>query len=257
MENNGKGRLFNVLAIVMLVATACLVGFYGLIAVDVVNPFPPPTVASLDTPTPTLTPTPGGPTLPPTWTPTPAGTDTPIPTPTNTRTPTPTSTTVPTFPPTETSEPTATNTPTVTTTPLVTRSPLPFTYEVQLRRPVYDTPWTGVAGHVQDLDGDPLPGYHVQIRCPGVSEVETPRAGADENLNVLYGNTAAWERSCDSTQYQAMAIRVQLFEREPQPDGTYEAVSREVVVNTGGYPSASLGYVIFTLNWQELQPEND
>ncbi|MBL7065550.1 MAG: hypothetical protein ISS49_15260, partial [Anaerolineae bacterium] len=69
MGDDRRTALFNVLTIVTLVATVCLVGFYGLVAFDVFNPFPPPTsipVAVL--PETTETPTPGE--SIPTWTPT-------------------------------------------------------------------------------------------------------------------------------------------------------------------------------------------
>lgn len=241
---DSRARLFNILAVVTLVATVCLVGFYGLIALNVFNPFPPPTlvpVAQL----PTETPTPTGLAGIATWTPTHTPAATLTPSPTNTRKPTPTPSVSPTFPPTV--EPT----PTETTTPRATRSPWPFTCEVDLRRPEYDK-WSGVAGHVQDLDGNPLPGYHVQVQCPGAGTF-TPRAGDNERYNVMYGSEAAWEQVCNPTRYQDMEIRVQLFNNYPNADGTYRAVSNVLAVNLGGYASASLGYVTCTLNWEEWQ----
>lgn len=240
-NRNGSARVFNLLTVVMLVATMCLVGFYGMIGFGIYNPFPPPTAIPLaQLPPETATPTPGGPTAIPTWTPTPTPTITPTPLPTNTRTPTvkPTSLVLPT------------HTPTSTPTPRVTRAPYPFTCEVQLRRPEYDS-WSGVAGHVQDLDGNPLPGYYVRIEGPAPPGTFTKRAGEDSRINMIYGNDAAWEQVQNPAAYQPMEIRVQLFNSRPNARGEYDAVSDVVVVQLGGYASASLGYVICTKNWED------
>jgi len=120
---------------------------------------------------------------------------------------------------------------------------------VELRRPEYDR-WSGVAGHVQDLDGNPLPGYYVKTEGP-VPNLPAVRAGEDARFNAIYGNEAAWEQVYNPSAYQAMEIRVQLFNDHPEPDGTYRAVSDVVVVRLGGYASGSLGYVICTLNWED------
>jgi hypothetical protein len=128
---------------------------------------------------------------------------------------------------------------------------------VNYRRPEYEV-WSGVAGHVEDLDGDPMPGYHVRIECPGApTPIETRRAGANERFNLMYGSDAAWERACNPSRYQAMEVRVQLFNDAPDPDGTYRAVSEELIASLGGYASRSLGYVTCTLNWEEWQPEEE
>lgn len=239
MMKNRSARVFNILTVVMLVATLCLVGFYGMVGLGVYNPFPPPTPIPLaQLPTATVTPTPGEPTAIPTWTPTSTPTITPTPQPTNTRLPTttPTGIVLPTL------------TPTGTPTPRVTRAPYPFTCEVQLRRPEYDH-WSGVAGHVQDLDGNPLPGYYVKVEGP-VPNLPARRAGEDSRINMVYGNDAAWEQAFNPDAYQAMEIRVQLFNSRPNARGEYDAVSDVVVVQLGGYASASLGYVTCTKNWE-------
>ena len=71
MKNDKRTAFLNVLTMVMLGATVCLVGFYGLVAFNVFNPFPPPTlIPTAYLPTPTETPTPGGLAGVPTWTPT-------------------------------------------------------------------------------------------------------------------------------------------------------------------------------------------
>ena len=246
---SSTARLFNILTGLVLVATVCLLAFYTLVGLNVYNPFPPPTlvpVAQL----PTGTPTPDAPTAVPTWTPTPTPTVTPTPEATNTPRPTLTPSPFPTFPP------TATPPPTVTPTPRVTRAPWPFTCEVEYRNPLltYGHAWTGVAGHVQDLDGNPLPGYYAQVKGPVNGTV---RAGVDPRINAIYTNDAAWEQSQNPSAYQAMEVRVQLFNDQPEPDGSYRAVSDVVVVELGGFASGSLGYVTCTLNWQEWLPATE
>jgi len=229
---NLKNALFNVLTIVVLLATACLVGFYGLVGFNVYNPFPPPTLASVAQ-LPTSTPTPKGPANIPTWTPTHTPTARP---PTNTPTPTLIPSATSTFPP------TATFTPTPSPTPRVTLSPWPFTYQLTLRSPQYGCNWTGVAGHVQDLDGNPLIGYPVHIWGAGIDVVVT--SGADARFNTIYGHQAAWEQFFDSHP-KPMQVRVQLH--DPYRDD-HPPISEEIVIDLPGYCGAALGYVVFIQN---------
>jgi hypothetical protein len=233
MGNNQRTRLFNILTVIILIATVCLVGFYCLVALNVLSFFPPPvpaTVAAL--PTSTETPTPGV----PTWTPTSTPTELP---PTNTPRPTATFTPVPTFPPTHTP------TPTDTATPRATQSPWPFTCEVELLRPEYED-WSGVAGHIQDLDGNPLPGYFVKLEGP--ISVPAVRAGENSRINAIYGSEAAWEQPYNPSAYQAMTIRVQLCRLLTDE---CQVVSDVITVELGGYASGSLGYVTCTKNWED------
>ncbi|HIE39186.1 MAG TPA: hypothetical protein EYH30_02405 [Anaerolineales bacterium] len=216
MNQRGSG-LFNMLSLVLVGLTGITLICYLVVLVYPTvffNPFPPGREIGLVSPTPTPTPA-----LPPTYTPT--------------NTPTIT----PTWPPTP------------TPTPRATRSPYPFTCEVEYRRPEYDS-WSGVAGHIQDLDGNPLPGYHVKTEGAGLSPPAV-RAGADSRINTIYGSDAAWEQAYNPGAYQAMGIRVQLFNDHPDPDGSYRAVSDVLTVNLPGYASGSLGYVVCTLNWED------
>ena len=231
MANNSRTALFNVLTVVVLVATVCLVGFYALIGINVYNPFPPPTLASLALPT--DTPTPSGPTSIPTWTPT------YIPTassPTDTPGPTLTPSVTPTFPPTPTFPATA------TPTPRVTRSLWPFTYELTLDSPQYGCSWTGVAGHVQDLDDNPLIGYPVHVWGAGIDVVVT--SGSDARFNTIYGSQAAWEQFFDN-KLKVFEMRVQLH--DPYHDD-HLPISDEIVIQMPGYCGAGLAYVAFTQN---------
>ena len=226
MKNGKRAAFFNVLTYVMLGATACLVAFYSLIGFNIFNPFPPPTLVPVaELPTATT-----GPTAPPMWTPTNTPTITPTPGPTNTRTPTLTPSITPTFPPTR------------TPTPRVTRSPWPFTYEVSTSSPQYGCDWTGVAGHVEDLDGNPLIGYPVHIWGAGVDVVVS--SGSNTQHNTIYGNQAAWEQFFDNKP-KSMEIRVQLHD----PYGeSHLPISEEIVIKYPGYCGAALSYVVFTQN---------
>lgn len=239
--NNGRARLLNVLTIVVLVATMCLVGLYGLVAVGVYNPLPPPTRMT-PAQLPTSTPTPKV-TAIPTWTPT--HTASPAP-PTNTATPkppTPTPSITSTFPPSMTPPPTATTTPTATLKPTVTRSPWPFTYESSFEPGKYGgCGWSGVAGHVQNLDGEPLKGYLVHVWGAGIDEVVV--AGANERFNTIYGSEAAWEQFF-APSAKVMEVHVQLH--DPY-SADHPPVSEEIVLNFPGYCGGALGYVTFTQN---------
>lgn len=235
-----REKIFNLLAVLFLGLTGVLTLAYLVVLVNPYvpyNPFPPSHIRAWAelSPTPTATFTP---LLPPTWTPTPTGTATPIPSPTATRTPTPTPSPTPTWPPTP------------TPTPRVTRAPYPFTCEVEYRSNPYGIPWSGVAGHLQDLDGNPLPGYNIGVTCPGLETMNSV-AGADARINLIYGSDAAWERACDPSAYRALEIRLRVYDKYPNPDGTYRAVSDWVIVQLGDWSTRSLGYVTCTLNWDE------
>jgi len=229
MKNNKRASLFNVLTYVMLAATACLVVFYTLVGFNLLNPFQLPTLVALIE-LPTEPPVTAGPTEPLMWTPTNTPTITPTPGPTNTRTPTLTPSVTPTFPPTR------------TPTPRVTRSPWPFTYEVNLESPQYGCGWTGVAGYVQDLDGNPLVGYPVRIWGAGI-DVVIP-SGSNTQHNTMYGNQAAWEQFFDANP-KPMEVRVQLH--DPYKE-SHLPISEEIVINFPGYCGKALGYVVFTQN---------
>lgn len=227
-QTDRKVRIFNILTVVVLVATACLGGFYLLVAFNVVNPFPSAAMYTV-APWPD-TPTPGGPTDIPTWTPTNTPTITPTPGPSRTPTPSLTPSTTPTFPPTK------------TPTPRVTRSPRPFTSEKSFMFPQYGCSWTGVAGQVQDLDGNPLKGYPVHIWGSGLDVVVT--SGSDARFNTIYGSEAAFEQFFDGSP-KSMEVRVQLH--DPYRDD-HPPISEEVVLNFPGYCGGALGYVTFTQN---------
>ncbi len=233
----GRGTtLVNGLTLLVLALTILAIVFYASILVYprvFFNPFPSRMAAVVTpaSPTPTSTST-----IPATLTPTDTPSPTPSPSVAPTRTPSPIPIATAMWPPISTS------------VPRVTRSPFPFSCVVEYRRPPYDH-WSGVAGHVQDLNGQPLPGYFFRSERAGTSPLSQP-AGGDTRVNMVYGNEAAWEQVYDAEYYRTMEIRVQLYNRTPEEDGTYRAVSNEVLVELGGYATKSLGYVTCTLNWE-------
>jgi hypothetical protein len=127
---------------------------------------------------------------------------------------------------------------------------LPFTCEVEYRTPEYGI-WTGIAGHIEDHEGQPLPGYYVVVKGPG--NPPALQAGADARLNSIYGSEAAWEQPFNPVAYQAIEATVQLCKPNPDPSKPCTAISNEVFIQLGGYASSSLGYVTCIKNWEEYE----
>jgi hypothetical protein len=121
---------------------------------------------------------------------------------------------------------------------------------VDYRVPEYGL-WTGVAGHIEDLDGEPLPGYYVVVEGPG--NPPAIQAGRDARINSIYNNEAAWEQAFNPSSYQAMEVRVQLCKPNPDPSKPCIAISNQVIVKLGGYASSSLGYVTCIKNWEDYE----
>jgi hypothetical protein len=101
---------------------------------------------------------------------------------------------------------------------------------------------------LQDLDGNPLPGYIIKVEGP-IPDLQPILAGADQRINAIYGSEAAWEQHFNPGAFQPMEVRVQVF--VPVGENLGEAASDVVIVNLRGYASSSLGYVICTLNWDD------
>ncbi len=169
------GMVWNILTLLTLLATVCLLGYFVTIFVNPysgLNPFPPPTMPptlGFPTPTPTLP----FATLPPTWTPSP--TLTPLPTNTPKASPTPVPTATATFTPTPAVTPTPTATP-----PYGLQPGAPVYLSSQIWHPDQGCNYLGVAGQVLDVNGQPLVGVPVAIKVEGtladtpVSEVALP-----------------------------------------------------------------------------------
>ncbi len=232
----GRDQIFNTLTMVMLALTAMTLICYIAIAINPyfpLNPFPPPTqVAQAISPTPKPTATQRN--APPTWTPTATPTNTP--TPPATFSPTPTQ--VPSATPTDTPKPpTPTNTLTPSPTPRVTRSPHPFTYELTYETPYYGCEWTGVAGVVQDLDGNALEGYPVHIWGGPLDVV------VHSGSKQMYGDSG-WEQFINNQPMEMRGIfRVQLHSPE---DST--PISEEIILDFEGYCSGAMAFIVFIKN---------
>lgn len=169
--------LWNVLTSLVLLSTACLIGYFLILFSNPqvsVNPFPPPTMPVLAL-QPSSTATPAK--LPPTWT--------------------------PTLRPTETTRPTVTPQPVEDTpTPVATIGPFPtfsitenadFPYALQgepaamantVFHPGDTCDWQGIAGTVVDLQGKPVVG--VLVHLVGYHD------GRTVDMNTLTGGASAW-----------------------------------------------------------------
>lgn len=234
-----RDRIFNVLSLTMLALTGLTFLCYLSIAINPflpLNPFPPERADALEAEEqPRVTPT-GAPVA--TWTPTSTPTTTPTPppsfTPTITPTPEPTSPPATAIPPT----PTFTVTP-APVTPRATRSPHPFSYEIVYETPYYGCSWMGVAGTVEDLDGNPLVGYPIHIWGGGIDTVVA--AGSKQ----LYGD-AGWEQFFTNQPSEVQGVfRVQIHAKD---DPNHPPISEEIVLDFSGYCSQSLARIVFIKN---------
>jgi hypothetical protein len=191
------------------------------------NPFPPdPNRLVVATVTPTPTP---WRTAAATWTPTTTPTVTPTAPPSFTPTVTPTP--GPTTPP-------PTRAPTATPTPRVTRSPYPFTYDLSYETPIYGCAWTGVAGTVEDIDGNPLEGYPIHVWGGGIDTV------VYSGGKPAYG-TSGWEQFFNNAPMEVNGVfRVQIHAKyDPHPP-----ISQEIVLNYPGFCSRALARIVFVKN---------
>ena len=226
-----RDRLFSIVSVVMLGLTIITVLCYILIAINPflgINPFPPDRdrflVASL-TPVPTAIRE-----LAATWTPTATPTVTPTPPPSFT----PTVTSTP-----EPLQPTATFIPTRTPTPRVTRSPWPFTYEVDYQTPLHGCAWMGVAGTVEDLDGNPLIGYPIHVWGGGLDLV------VNSGDSQMYGDSG-WEQFFTDRPMNVNGVfRVQIHSRD---NPNHPPISGEIILNFPGYCSKSLAQITLINN---------
>ena len=158
MPHGCRGRLFNLLAVIMVGLSLVSVGWVAVIAAQPYgrfNPFPPPTQVGVVTLVSASPPVMVSPPVTP---------DMPSPTPTMEATPEPTATTLPTITPSPvvtlspvvTPTLTATVLPTVMPSPTVTATRLALTYTASITyqvHPVQVCDWMGVGGSVTDLQG--------------------------------------------------------------------------------------------------------
>jgi hypothetical protein len=238
-----QDSMWNRLTLAVLVLTGIVIVLYVLVLIfPSLSPFgpkPEPTsISLLVLPTATRT-------VPPTWTPvptwTPRATDTPIPTdtprasPTATRTPGPT----PTFPPTWTP-------PAAPGTPVPTRSNYPFA--LQNNELIYtqyffgsDCNWLGIAGLVEDKDGNSLGGLPVVLNGGGFHNHVTYSGNAP-----AYGESG-WEHFLDNKVKEGDFI-IQLYNNNGEP------ISDQINVRTRRDCRANLIMIVFEQNWDEYVP---
>jgi len=189
---SNAGRVLNQLASLFMVLSTILVVIY--VAVFLLDPFAPPTVAPVPpSATPSITPTPSN-TRPPIWTSsfTPTASNTPGPTltPSITNTPEPTRTPLPS----RTQSPTPGS-------PVPTFSSFRFTKtndDIEYRSDPYGAEcgsWLGIAGQVIDVDGTPLPGITI-VGWGGPIPEQNKRvfvSGSSNRINTIYNSPAAYE----------------------------------------------------------------
>jgi hypothetical protein len=97
----------------------------------------------------------------------------------------------------------------------------------------------GVAGTVEDIDGNALVGYPIHVWGGGIDMVVT---SGDKQL---YGDSG-WEQFFDNSPKEVRGVfRVQIH---AQYDSRHPPVSREIVLDFEGYCSRSLARIVFVKN---------
>ncbi len=169
--------IWDILSILVLILTACLVGYFALIFINPtssLNPMPPGGGLFSD-PLPTLTATPLR--LEPTWTASPTLVLTPSDTPRPTITPIPTSTSFSLVPPTKTPKPTK--------TPRAPFNASVTMVESTLIHPELACSWAGIGGTVVDTNNSPIIGTVVVLR--GTLNGSTVEQQTVSGINKEYG----------------------------------------------------------------------
>jgi hypothetical protein len=229
-----KGLIWNLLTVVMLLATAC-VGYYYLNIFNdphsLFNPFPPQVMPTLfETITSTITPI----QLEPTWTYTPSL----VPSPTRTRaatwTPLP-----------EMITPTITDTPTDTLVPSPSATPtlasVSITYEAStVVHPDSACKWLGVGGQVLDKDSKPLAYQTIQMggALNGANVTHYTLSGT--TLKALYGDAGYEIVLSDKPVDSTGTLWVQLF------DNTSKPLTDKIYFNTYSDCTKNLVLIVFT-----------
>ena len=177
-RRGGGMQALDILSIVVLIATICLVGFFALILINPesrINPFPPGGFGP-KVPTATVTPL----QLQPTWTASPTLELTPSSTPRPTFTPFGTNTPFSLLPPTKTPRP-----PTPTRTPKAPFSATTSQVESTVVHPELQCNWAGIGGTVVDAGNSPIIGQVVVLR--GTLDGKTIEQQTVSGINKEYG----------------------------------------------------------------------
>ena len=195
-------QLWDILSILVLVLTCCLVGYFGLVFI---NPdsglnLLPPGGFGLKTPTSTITPI----QLEPTWTASPTLELTPSSTPRPTFTPFATNTPFSLVPPTKTPKP-----PTPTRTPKAPFSATTSQVESTLIHPDLSCNWAGIGGTVVDAGNSPIVGQVVVLR--GTLDGKTIEQQTVSGINKEYG-PSGFEFVLGSAPIASTTLYVQLVD---------------------------------------------
>jgi hypothetical protein len=172
-------QMWDILSILILIVTACLVGYFALIFINPttsLNPMPPGG-GLFSEPLPTSTSTPIQ--LEPTWTASPTLVSTPSDTPYPTLTTIPTSTSFSLIPPTKTPKPTK--------TPRAPFSASVTMVESTLIHPDLACSWAGIGGTVVDANNSPIIGTVVVLR--GTLNGTTVEQQTVSGINKEYGSS--------------------------------------------------------------------
>jgi hypothetical protein len=199
----GGMQALDVLSIVVLVATVCVVGYFALIFINPesrLNPLPPGGGFGPRLPTATVTPL----QLEPTWTASPTLELTPSSTPRPTFTPFETSTLVSLLPPTRTPRP-----PTPTRTPRAPFSATTQQVESTIIHPELLCNWAGIGGTVVDANNSPIVGQVVVLR--GSLDGRTIEQQTVSGINKEYG-PSGFEFVLGNAPFASTTLIVQLVD---------------------------------------------
>lgn len=179
-RSTGPMQIWDILSILVLILTVCLVGYFAIIFVNPASTLNilPPGGGLFGNPPPTSTVTPLQ--LQPTWTPSPTLELTPTDTPRPTITPIPTNTSFSLVPPTKTSRPSA--------TPTTPKAPFSGTFtqvESTIIHPDLACNWAGIGGTVVDANNSPVIGTVVVLR--GTLNGSTIEQQTVSGINKEYG----------------------------------------------------------------------
>lgn len=174
----GKLQMYDLLSIIVLILTCCLVGYFAFIFVNPASSFnilPPGGGGGLQLPTATITPL----QLEPTWTASPTLVLTPSITPPPTATTFPSATVVSLLPPTRTPRP--------TNTPKAPFSATSQQVESTLIHPDLACNWAGIGGTVVNANNSPIIGQVVVLR--GTLNGSTIEQQTVSGINKEYGES--------------------------------------------------------------------
>lgn len=219
-------QVWDLLSILVLLFTACLVGYFALIYVNPYSPlnFLPPGSGPLGNPIPTFTVTPLQ--LQPTWTASPTLVPTATDTPRPTITPIPTNTSFSLVPPTQTQRPSP--------TPRAPFSGSSTNVESTIIHPELACNWAGIGGTVVDSNNSHVIGIVVVLR--GTLNGRTIEQQTVSGINKEYGpsgfefvlGTAPF--ASNETLYVQLVDQQNIAISDPVPITTFEDCSRNLVM---------------------------